>query len=134
MTPEQRHNDWIRSALEGADVARIENCVQLGMPDMNICLHGLECWVESKVANGRGIVLRKEQFAWGVRRAQHGGSVFIVARIHDELILLFKYPNLSVRPRGDQRTLDVVSEAYARIPGTDQVCKRMLRKALFPEL
>ena len=87
MTPElQPHNQeekklyqWLRNLMKKHHVVRIENTVGSGMPDVNICTEGYEAWIELKIVTLRGILLRKEQYAWGVRRAKHQGRSLILS-------------------------------------------------------
>ncbi|TAK94336.1 hypothetical protein EPO05_06475 [Patescibacteria group bacterium] len=113
MKDEQKLNAWIREQLRTTcDVVRIENTISSGMPDLNICRQGHEVWVESKVMVLGRVLLRKEQFAWGVRRSAHGGHVRILAW-HPAANTLFgwRYPLVGVREHGEY--LQVTNDHHA---------------------
>ena len=57
---------------------RIETNIALGVPDVNGCYNRTEFWLELKVKKGRQTPLTKYQKAWIVKRASHGGRVFIL--------------------------------------------------------
>lgn len=98
MMPEQKFNMFLRGAFHESDedYMRVENITMSGVPDINICKSGLDVWVESKVL-GREVLLRKEQFAWGMRRATVGGQVWVLADAQD-YIIAWKFPNLICHP------------------------------------
>jgi hypothetical protein len=64
------------------DMQRIETLTSNGVPDVHVCIPpGHEFWVELKVTGtvaGR-TSLRMEQYAWGMRRAKRGGSVWVLS-------------------------------------------------------
>lgn len=131
---EQALNTKLRDYFKqhGADFCRIENGAGAGMPDINICLLGMEAWVESKLDMDRkGVFLRKEQYAWGVRRANAGGTVVVVAWDDRNLhYLLWQYDtNLRTEPVGNAgKYVRIISEP-ARVTHLDQV-----KKFLFPSI
>lgn len=134
MTPEQSFNGWIRSCFldPRADYLRIETTTTNGVPDINICLEGPEVWVESKVCEGP-VLLRKEQFAWGIRRSHCGGKVFLLAfRNSDRVIRAWQYPFISAKPRGDQKYLEVDNDPKWVIQRDWHTAREMVRKILFP--
>ena len=66
---------------DGCDIQRIETgSTGRGIPDVNICYRGHECWVELKIIKGKQVGLMPEQVAWHYRRTRAGGSTFVVAR------------------------------------------------------
>lgn len=73
----------VRTALKGCDVMRVETGIHHGVPDLNVCRLGVEAWVELKIEERRGILLRPAQFAWGTRRASHGGRVCVISSLND---------------------------------------------------
>jgi len=138
MTPEQTFNSWLRQRFveKDEDWMRVENTTQNGTPDINICKSGIEVWIEAKVMYPKGVLIRKEQFAWGVRRSECGGNVVVLAqdpeinqvqgwRVTKELIC---------RPSGDGKTLVVVSSPDFFCNRTDPAIYRGLKRFLFPGL
>jgi len=133
MNSEVKFNAWIQTLFpHPADARRIETTTESGMPDLNICYQGMEAWVESKVLYPKGVLLRKEQWAWSNRRANAGGSVFVLAwdEQFDE-VLGWKLPNITVFPSGDHKTLVIQNKADFR-QVRDSTCKKLLVKFLFP--
>jgi len=81
MTAEQKFYQWFRKQLPvTADCCRVETSTMGGMPDVNVCLDGIETWVELKVYIGGRVLIRPEQNAWMHRRAAAGGRVWLVAK------------------------------------------------------
>ena len=68
----------IKKALPNVHFQRIETNIALGVPDVNGCYQGIEFWLELKVKKGKQTPLTKYQKAWIVKRASHGGKVFII--------------------------------------------------------
>jgi hypothetical protein len=68
----------LKKHLRG-DFVRVENGVAQGVPDINVCFQGCEIWIEAKMWIPQGVLLRKHQFAWGVRRINSGGMVYVIA-------------------------------------------------------
>ena len=80
-------------------VQRIETSTGSGVPDINICYLGMEAWVEAKMVIPGGVILRKEQFAWGMRRAQAGGMAAVLAAEEaGDLFYYWKFPDIQVTP------------------------------------
>ena len=114
MKPEQKFAQWCRDALAIADWQRIES-MGSGIPDVNCCLDGFEFWLELKVVTHGRTLLRKEQYAWGNRRANHRGNVFVLS--HDEsrgLVLAWQFPSLIVQPYS--KYLEVGDEFCTELP------------------
>jgi len=102
MKDEQKLNAWIREQLrDTCDVVRVENTIGGGMPDLNICYQGREVWVESKVLVLGRVLIRKEQFAWGIRRSSHGGRVMVLAwHVCANTLYGWTYPRVNVKEHG----------------------------------
>lgn len=77
-------------ALPGDRIDRIENIVVPGMPDTNICLNGIECWIEYKSPKepvrartplfGSNHKVSQNQKNWFLRQRQAGGrGYFLIA-------------------------------------------------------
>lgn len=99
MTEEQKLNAWILGKLKRCDPVRIENSIGGGMPDINACHDGREVWIESKIYVGGRVLLRKEQYAWGIRRSMHAGRVYVIAKHPVERIYIWRHP-FEVMPHG----------------------------------
>jgi hypothetical protein len=136
MTPEQRFNNWVIERMPAdADIQRIENTTENGVPDMNICRLGMEIWVESKVLHSKGVLLRKEQFAWGMRRSHSGGTVVVLCDDPQQAVMLgFRFPDIRVRPLGDQVYVIISSPCHLRLDKYSPDTKKLLWKFLFPAI
>lgn len=97
-TPERDFYNYLRTLLPG-HVHRIES-IGSGIPDLNVCFEGKEIWIELKVFDLDIVLLRKEQYAWGMRRSAMGGNVFILCR-HSDHIWVWKYPQIEVQKYGN---------------------------------
>lgn len=64
----------------GAHCQAIETSTGLGVPDSNICLNGVEFWIEHKKCSANAVRLSIEQSAWITQRVRCGGKVFIAVR------------------------------------------------------
>lgn len=51
-----------------------------GVPDMNGCLEGIECWIENKKTTGWTVDVEPHQIAWLERRSRAGGRCFVAVR------------------------------------------------------
>ena len=88
-------------------VQRIETNINPGVPDLSLCRDGVAIWVELKMFIEGKVLLRKEQYAWGLSRSLHGDRVFVVA-CHEDWIHVWRFPDVQVSPYGN-------SEKYVRI-------------------
>lgn len=72
---------WLKNKLSKSkvDMQRIENTTGGGVPDVNMCYQGSEAWIELKVYVKGNVLLRKQQYAWIVRRANVDGNVLVIA-------------------------------------------------------
>jgi len=87
----------------------MENTSGPGTPDVNLCLNGVEVWLELKIIVGKRKLrfqkaLSASQRNWLVSRSRAGGNAFLLAR-HDKQILLWIGSKLA------QCSLDAVLEA-----------------------
>lgn len=107
MKAEQKFYQWFKKQLPiNADCCRVETSTMGGMPDVNVCLNGVEIWVELKCFVGGRVLIRPEQNAWMHRRAAADGKVFLLA---DHLTGIHAWtPMFSVIPHG--KYLNVVSK------------------------
>ncbi len=105
MTPEAKFWNWLKPHLKG-HVQRIENSIERGTPDVNICHEGKEIWLELKVPKSSNCVdIRKEQRVWAVRRSLAGGKVFVLARNESGILSAWRMPVVTV----------TVNDTYQRI-------------------
>jgi hypothetical protein len=90
--------NWLKNNIQG-DWIRIENVAGTGVPDVNYAIRGVEGWTELKVIRRKTwdplkpvqVCLRKEQFAWLMRRGRHGiVSVTVGFTTGEILIVPFK--------------------------------------------
>lgn len=90
--PERNFYLQLKRAFPCWDWQRIET-ITTGVPDVHCCAEGFEFWAELKAPMTRtgATFLRREQYAWGMRRAQHGGCVFVFSRYVD-IISIWKFP------------------------------------------
>ena len=124
MTPEQSFHHWLKMG-NPADIQRIETSTASGIPDTNWCYNGQEVWVELKICSPKmGVLLRKEQYAWGMRRSNHDGKVFVLA-LSGNMLLLYRFPHIQAIPYG--KYLKIVNTMPTLLPK----CKEQLLKHLF---
>ena len=128
MTKEQRFYQQFKSNLPvNSDCVRIENALQSGMPDVNVCLRGQDVWVELKCYEGGRVLIRPAQNAWGHRRTAAGGRVVILAHHPIGNIHAWVFPDVEVISHGK----------YLQVTGThlhDVVAWPDLHKLLFPKI
>jgi hypothetical protein len=96
---ETKFYNWIRKQITGAQFQRIETATTAGVPDVYMCHDGQSIWVELKIVRGNYALLRKEQYAWGIRHARHGGRAIVLARSGDEMFI-WEFPIALVRLGG----------------------------------
>jgi hypothetical protein len=70
----------IKSKLKNIHFTRIESSTQNGIPDVNACKNGNECWLELKCNSAKNLGLSKFQMVWIMNRTKAGGKVFIINR------------------------------------------------------
>jgi len=100
---EKKFYTWIRGVLKSCHVQRIETTTGPGVPDLNVCHNAQEMWIELKMVIKQGILLRKEQYGWGMKRAIHGGYVYVMALNKDAgIIHVWLYPKIDVSSYNDK--------------------------------
>lgn len=83
----------------GIDYARIENGVQTGMPDANVCVAGVEWWIELKCVKqeparprtpllGSSHKITPAQRLWAAHRRAAGGRVAVLIGTPARCVLL----------------------------------------------
>jgi hypothetical protein len=83
----------IKSKLKNVHFTRIESSTQNGIPDVNACKNGSECWLELKCNSAKNLGLSKYQMVWIMNRTNrplsqgaikiYTGSVVRVSGISD---------------------------------------------------
>jgi hypothetical protein len=58
----------------------VESSTQNGIPDVNACKNGSECWLELKCNSAKNLGLSKYQMVWIMNRTKAGGRIFIINR------------------------------------------------------
>ena len=94
VKPESRFSAWVRDGLKGigCDVERIENRVNLGIPDMLVGVGDKWAMVELKVvAAGKKVRLRPHQIAFMVRHSSKGRKCFVLIK-HERDSVVYLYP------------------------------------------
>ena len=131
-------NAWslLKGILEGVEkchYSRIENGVEKGMPDVEICCEGIQVWVELKhdredKVGGKVLTeLRSDQRIWLNNRALAGGRAFILLTTVHHGIYLFRAPRLPPPLRQDPAMLAALSV----LCGDRPLFKTMLPSKLF---
>lgn len=115
INSEAEFSAWILKNLNKMGHAcRIENSIGSGFPDINVCQEGQETWLELKLGCFDAVLLRKEQFAWGMRRTAAGGRVrvFSYCKVHDA-ISVFVYPLKVIAEGKTSKYVRIVSPPVA---------------------
>lgn len=82
----------LRLKIRDCHWQRIESgMTSRGIPDVNACRDGVECWLELKVVQGRQVKLRPEQVAWLLLRTTrfHGRAWIVANDYYRERILVW---------------------------------------------
>ena len=70
----------IKTNLKNVHFTRVESTTINGIPDVNACKNGSECWLELKCNSDKNLGLSKHQIVWIWNRIKAGGKVFILNR------------------------------------------------------
>jgi hypothetical protein len=65
----------IKSKLKNVHFTRVESSTQNGIPDVNACKNGSECWLELKCNSAKNLGLSKYQMVWIMNRTKAGGRI-----------------------------------------------------------
>jgi hypothetical protein len=68
----------IKSKLKNVHFTRVESSTQNGIPDVNACKNGSECWLELKCNSAKNLGLSKYQMVWIMNRTKAGGRIFTI--------------------------------------------------------
>lgn len=82
MTNRTEKGFWalLKTKLPG-HLIRLESTTTSGIPDANVCLNGVETWIELKVKFRKGEpAVLPSQRAWHVKGVNHGRRVFVLTR------------------------------------------------------
>lgn len=121
MKDEQKFYQFLRKKLSGADLQRIETTTGSGVPDVNAICRSVETWLELKVVLPRGILLRPEQYAWGMRRAKHGGKCMVLAWDKDnDIVLIHLFPFITIEAISSKKYLKIVSTPHTFLGCKDE--------------
>lgn len=87
-TPESKFSQRVRTSLLNCDIERLENRVNLGIPDMLIGINSRFVLVELKVViRGLKVGLRPHQIAFMVRNAVAARPCFILVKREGSLLV-----------------------------------------------
>lgn len=107
MKPEQAFYQMLSAKLlktcPGIVLQRFENIVGCGVPDLMAIHNGATTWYELKVPVRGEVLLRKEQYAWGMRVSNAGGRVVVVTPAH-----MWEFPEIEITPKG--KYLRIISQ------------------------
>lgn len=79
-TEERKFWMWLRQKTPMVHWQRIETTTGPGVPDINGCYMGKDTWIELKInIPKKGVLLRKEQYAWITKRNMKGGRIYVLA-------------------------------------------------------
>lgn len=74
------YQSMLAAAPKEAHGQRIETTTGPGVPDWNLCYQQREYWIELKVGETKGPLLRPEQHVWMIRRQRAGGMPVVLFR------------------------------------------------------
>ena len=85
--------DDLKISEECIHICRVESGWSCpGIPDINVCIKGIEFWIECKISNMAGSrnQLKPMQKSWAKHRTLAGGKVFVLRynSIHDRFTLV----------------------------------------------
>jgi hypothetical protein len=101
MTCEKEFVKWIHRQFSLDHFVRLESTTERGIPDINVCRMGKEVWIEAKIETSYKVLLRPEQYAWGMRGASNLRSVYVVScDLQRGIVKVWKYPAVQVEPKG----------------------------------
>jgi hypothetical protein len=102
--PEQKFWDWLSQKIPG-HMQRVENLIDRGTPDVNLCHNGVHVWIELKVADNYEVTVRKEQKVWAFRRHRSGGRVILLSDMCDGTLWAWNMPCESVTKNEKYQTI-----------------------------
>jgi len=99
---EKRLYQWLRLNVKeyGGHTERIENSIGSGMPDVMVIVRGVVYFVELKMFVKEDVLLRKMQYAWGMKHHKLGGRPMVLAwNMRQDRIVVWRFP-LEVKVKG----------------------------------
>jgi len=120
MKSESEFKKWLCNALrKDIHITTIETTTSRGVPDIHMCHQGADCFVELKLFTGGRVLLRPEQYAWGTKRAHHGGRSAVLALHPNDRIHIFSFP-MDVTPYGKYVSVNSL-HASIHVDNVDQL-------------
>lgn len=103
---------WLHRNEKRVHIVRLESTVGPGVPDLSVSIGGIEFWIELKIVLPHGVLLRKEQYAWMVKRDLCGGTCLCVAWCKEaRVVMIWRVSrNLTVRPYGESKKYVMIDE------------------------
>lgn len=81
---------WFRELYPRDHIQNIESeATSAGIPDINACKGGKDIWIELKSGPLTKASIKPGQFIWHIKRAQAGGTTWVVQRMYDGMINVF---------------------------------------------
>jgi hypothetical protein len=117
----------IKSKLKNVHFTRVESSTQNGIPDVNACKNGSECWLELKCNSAKNLGLSKYQMVWIMNRTKAGGRIFIINRPLSQCAIKKSITGSVVRVSGIS-----VNEPPVLVLGPVKFDWEALDKLLFP--
>jgi hypothetical protein len=113
-------------SVPNVHMSRVENTAGSGISDVNVCVDGKEFWLELKMFHGEKLHFRTSQRAWISKHVACGGSVFILARKEDTLIL-YKACTCLEAPHKVSKDCKSFTVDYANLPTALYSCSKPFR-------
>lgn len=123
----------------GDRIDRIENCLVLGMPDINCCFDGTEVWIELKSPIepkkgrtplfGSNHKVSQDQANWMLRQKIAGGRAYFLISTDKRLALLASHFSMSINDMTIDEIIDNASWSAMK-PLRDKELWEALREVL----
>lgn len=82
---------WFKDLYPKDHIQNIESeATAAGVPDINACKGGKEVWIELKSGPLTKASIKPGQFVWHIKRAQAGGTTWVVQRLPNGVINIFR--------------------------------------------
>lgn len=82
---------WFKELYPKDHIQNIESeATAAGVPDINACKGGKEIWIELKSGPLTKASIKPGQFVWHIKRAQAGGTTWVIQRTDRSQINVFK--------------------------------------------
>jgi len=116
---EKKFTAWFKDCMHGCFWQRIETTTANGVPDLYLKIPDMidgHRWIELKIyLKGKGVILRKHQYAWLVR-ARISGIEAMVMVLKDDIVEFYYKPE--VEPYGGKamKYVRITSKPFATVP------------------